>query len=287
MSIKSILTVLMIALSISHAWADKTAMEAIKTYHLYGASVSAADLETIKSNYAAASSQRFDRCMARGASRGYWDCYKHRVTGESPWPFNKGFINGEPISTRLHLDIYRDNKSWDGHHQSTSEGSLLVRVGFRCPSELGFITVGDGPREDRTLWCERVEVESCSTGNPLDVYSGKKYEFNVDYASPNGALKVERQYVNQHSGWIVNAEPRIKYVGAGGTALTEGLFNQTRAACIAPVEQVLTRYKATYDEPFLTERYTNLVCRKLLNKETTPVIHVWLNGNEYRFLENG
>ncbi|VAW90020.1 hypothetical protein MNBD_GAMMA18-1439, partial [hydrothermal vent metagenome] len=281
MFMKSILAIIILSLSIPYVWADKMATEAVKTYTLYGSAVRAADLETIKANVAAASSQFFDRCMARGASRGYWDCYKHWVTGESPWPFNQGFINGEPVSTRLHVDIYRDNKSWDGRrHQSTSEGSFLVRVGLglRCPSELGFIIVADGPGEDRTQWCERVEVESCSTGNPLDVYSGKKYEFNVDYASPNGALKVERQYVNQHSGWIVNAEPRIKYVGASEAIPTEGLFPHTRAACVAPIEQVLTRYKATYDEPFFTERYTNLVCLKLLNRETSPVIHAWLSG---------
>ena len=32
---------------------------------------------------------------------------------------------------------------------------------------------------------------------PIDLLSGDKYEFAVDYASPNGLLRVERRYTDQ------------------------------------------------------------------------------------------
>ncbi len=141
----------MIALSIPHAWADEATTEPVKTYMLYGSAVRAADLETIKANVAAASSQSFDKCMARGALKGHWDCYKRWVTGESPWPYNKGFTNGEPTSYELHMNVLNDHKHSYSQGQSTSSGaSLKVDMGWGCPSELGFIGVGDGPREDRT-----------------------------------------------------------------------------------------------------------------------------------------
>jgi len=79
------------------SWADKITTDIVKSYKLYGSSVEFATLEALKANWNAADQQQFDKCMAVGAIRGYWDCYLHKIVGDAHGHITQGTLTANQI----------------------------------------------------------------------------------------------------------------------------------------------------------------------------------------------
>jgi len=135
---------------------------------------------------------------------------------------------------------------------------LTINLSVKCPDGINDAPLSlskSGPTNDQTVWCEQITIDSCPIGNPIDLYSGDKYEFAVDYISPNKLLRIERRYTNQNDGWSKSTLiPRMLYVGAGDSV------------------------KLSDEIPGSSSHHS------IMNIEEVPVIYVWEHGQQSRFL---
>lgn len=267
----------------SHAY--QVTAEAFKIYINSNGTVRSPTLEEQIANFDQAEAMRFERCMANRGE--YWWCSKRRVIDQQPASYSSGYTNGEPRSWYLPLEAYIDHKHVYGHDQYTKvEGGVGASVHQVCPD--GFVLVGEGPRDNNTVWCQRTFEQSCRAGNPIDVFSGVKEEHEIDYESANGLLRVERHYLDQYTGWVTHTDNRIKLINAGESAKTFGLFSENSpSSCTSPTEIKYSQYKATFEEPTAVTSYHLTQCPVLINRGPQPVIYAWIAGQPYRFIKNG
>ncbi len=261
-------------------FAEQISIQPMKTYMVMGGGYRANSIGDIQSNWNTAHSEAFRKCIDdRGDDYGV--CSKAQINSAAPAPGNPGFINGEPMVYSLTGTWHTDNKHHGGHNTETNDGyGIGVDLDWSCPTD--FTRQMSGPAGNQTASCVMVREESLSCGNPLDVFSGEKTEYDVDYRSANGMLTVERQYLNQYSGWV-NAVPRAIHAAPGEVVSTEDLFPN----CMYGAVQNLQRLKATYEEPLADEHYTAKFCGNIFNTGTTAKFYTWLNGKSYTFTSDG
>lgn len=277
----------------NNAFAKKTTFEAVRMYNLHGSNLKSTNMEDLFSDWNASGKVVYQRCINRISDATITQtCTYNNVSGTpSPHPtLGNKYVNGEtnwyavPISrTEYHYSILGSKTL-----KFSNVGVLGVTVTWQCPSadgSLGGVHKSSGDSDNKQVWCELTEIESCPIENPIDALSGDKTEYALDYISPNGLLKVERHYVNQNKGWLRNIAPRIQYYSS---ELLTGTYLPTNTdsddLCMEAISVPLRRYKNISVSQTI-ETYYRDVCTKYLNLTDKPMMHLWLNGKQHRLFE--
>lgn len=119
-----------------------------------------------------------------------------------------------------------------------------------------------------------VESNACGVGNPIDIATGIKYEQEVDYTSADGALKVERFYINQNIGWVVDQPVTLNVV----PAISEVAVPQYA------YKQVVEYTKSILQTPATT--YRKIYYPRLYNPGPNRIVYIWLGRKMFSFIES-
>ena len=259
----------------------------VVTFTLMGSSLTFSSLSELISNVNQTQEENFNNCTQAPV----YSCTKMVITGSEPSP-NAGLINGVHTWYQLPRNSHSQSKDTQGNVNTYSRedvGDLGATVSFTCPK--GYSAQTEGPTDDRTMECVKVENEECDDlkeGNPINITTGNKSELEIDYSSADGLLNIERRFINQNNGWTIDEVPRLIPVAPGQTASTQGTLNGgMRDAC--PDVSILTRsqYAAEGSNPFATATKIEWVCPELINDTTDTHVHLWMNGRHTRFTGSG
>lgn len=151
----------------SDLWAKSEVTAAIKTYKWTTNNLSASDLGTLTSEKQSNMDAPYQRCLNNNAehhSEGYfYHCAEFTIMGTTP--IGTDFVNGETSSYEIKISHVTHFFSSSGDYDVTnSELTLPVVVLWKCPSRdgsLGPVTNSSGPSNDKEVWCEKIEIESC------------------------------------------------------------------------------------------------------------------------------
>ncbi|GLS27947.1 hypothetical protein GCM10007877_36660 [Marinibactrum halimedae] len=255
-----------------HISADTNRIEPIEIYSIIGDSTQHFSIDELIAHRNANDQTNFDACMQRhsGNTDGDWGCNWYRL--ENYWATEGArIINGKAVEYDLyghHGTIYNKRENFE-----IEWGRLGIRHWNVCPE--GFSKVTEQNDDDsRTQWCERQEYQSCRMGNPIDVASGDKYEFETDYQSKTGLLNLQRSYRNQHQGWNFKTEPRL---------VLSRFANESDALSYCTT-YVTTEYDLSTPEIYDIVRVPRKICRSYYLGES---IYVWLNGEFINFQKQG
>ncbi|MCU7850490.1 MAG: hypothetical protein KZQ89_21440, partial [Candidatus Thiodiazotropha sp. (ex Lucinoma kastoroae)] len=288
-AVKSFLVFLLFAIYTHQALSDTSYASPIKSYALISLSSTPRfdSLDDLMDWYNQDWEQRFNDCMdaAAAVNENHWVCMKYSVDSASEHPqLSDGIINGEPQVWKLTGQSHMDRSHWTGHDITDGPWEVGASTILSCPK--GYQFRRTGPTDNQTFECIKTEFKTCSVGNPIDIFTGKKTEVEIDYQSPNGALKVERRYLGQDMGWLMSAEPRIRYVRPGATRSLAGMFtgiNQFGSL----QKHTLLLSKRDPDSGTWREGEVDMPI-EYINRETSAGhIYLWLNGQEQLFLESG
>ncbi|GLS24470.1 hypothetical protein GCM10007877_01810 [Marinibactrum halimedae] len=254
--------------------ADTNRIEPIELYYLIGDNTRQLSIDELISHQNAYRQKRYDGCVEfqtqlKGPN-GDWNC---------DW---ESIENYTPLENSLTLNEKASEYSATGQRKiiNNIDDDLEYELG---PLRIAFLnTCPDGyglHREDhddgsRSEWCERQEYQSCRMGNPIDVASGDKYEFETDYQSKTGLLNLHRSYQNQHQGWSFKTEPRL---------VLSRFANESDALSYCTIYETI-EYDLTTSEPNDTITVPKTICRSYYLGES---IYVWLNGKFINFQKQG
>jgi RHS repeat-associated protein len=249
------------------------------------------DLGSLISNYNAAWQTDYSECMASGNPDIGFACTQKTITGSTPYgpePFGIRLTNGLPAYYMLTVLTHTEYiSSWQPPIVSESESESPIIVTQGCPADYG--SQFSGPPENRTLVCTKTESQSCeSAGNPINVATGCKFEYEVDYATADGVLKVERRYIDQRSGWSIDDLRHLIVLEPGAVQPSSGvLTGGGKLNCPDVVLNQWQRYQNTVDNPFGSESYDVIRCLNLINPGSERVVHVWQAGQHTRYIGSG
>jgi len=264
-------------------------VEPINSYAIYGRTLRASSINAVVEDLVSKSRVAYDKCVSSGEGDYLYFCSYSTVGSIGPHPtLNEQSINGVPqwSEGKVTQHTYKYDPTSGSSEYSSEIGSIAITSSWSCREIEGSVYRTSGSGHDKTAWCEVGAPQACSVGNPIDLLSGVKYEYDIDYRSPNGTLTVERKYESQFSGWMPSLLPRLVMVNAGQIADTAGLAPQSAEGCLVSAIQKLVRYKNPLKEPGVTETYEKTVCLRLENKSVDAVIYVWINGKQYRLKQD-
>ena len=248
------------------------------------------ELGALIANVNAKEEARFTSCQQQGNPELGFGCSQHIVTTFEPYGTTR--TNGLPSIYILTGNSISEMTFPGGEtiSNTTDYPGFGVPVTQSCPAPFG--GQSQGPAEDRTLICVKREAQSCdaqsNVGNPINVPTGCKFEREIDYATADGILKIERRYFNQHSGWVIDTLPRLLELAAGSSQTSENLLSGgTLLKCPNAVVETLVRYKPTLENPSATEESLNVRCLRFINMGNQRVVHLWQHGRHYRFVGTG
>lgn len=225
---------------------------------------------------------RFADCTSKPAP---YSCTKYTITGAIPAQAAVK-VNGEYTSYQLpRTGDYQSQYAATGPVFSGSSGpagDLGATVSFACPPN--FSSRVTGPTNDRKMDCVLVEPQSCpADGNPINIGTGYKFEYEVDFSTADGFLKLERRYVNQFAGWIIEEPNRVVEVLPGGSVPMPKYQSNKLSADYSVVSQ-RKRYGSNL---YSLETYTHIDYITLINPLLQRVVYVTLGGARYRYVEIG
>jgi RHS repeat-associated protein len=243
-------------------------------------------LGELVSNFNAKEAAEFEICTNKPT----YSCSRSTVANVEP--YGSSLTNGLPGNYYLFLEHYWQTRNAEGTVTSgTGSGGVLAHVHQNCPA--GYTSQYSGPTSDRTMVCEKRETLSCenpkdNVGNPINIATGCKTEREVDYATADGFLRVERRYLDQYNGWALDTLPRLLEIPATSSVFPEGLWvGGAKLNCPDMIVKVWPRYKATTEDPDGIEEYYHYYCPKLINNTSAREVHLWLRGRHYRFTGSG
>ncbi len=151
-------------------WAKSEVTPAISTYHLYGTNISGPEMQDVLNIKQEAMNADYNRCMSQPRGT-YYDfyCNKYSFTGNVYPRTNWDLVNDETTWWMVEMDGVTEKYNWY-RGKSTQEippMNLGVTVTWHCPNaagELGGVTHSSGPRNNKQVWCEKVEPQSCPVG---------------------------------------------------------------------------------------------------------------------------
>ena len=119
--------------------------------------------------------------------------------------------NGKPW--RHMIKIVGQSVYMDGYGKtdtSTSESSVTANLLVICPVDSVVQYQSQG--SDTKYWCEKriplVKKNKPCAGNPINIATGKKQQWETDYSSSDG-LELKRFYANQYAGWQMMPLPNV------------------------------------------------------------------------------
>ncbi len=246
------------------------------------------DLGSLISNYNAAWQIKWDECKAAGNPAIGYTCIRNTIVNSAP--YGTARTNGNPLQyelTNQYYSEYTDN--WVGTIPSSSQSTFVISAPQGCPSGPGYSSQSSGPATDYILTCIKLETLSCgndndNAGNPINVATQCKLEHEVDYATADGLLRVERSYTNQRGGWVFDTLPTLLEVPTGTNVSAEGVLFGAKLNCPDMIINNWQRYKASAGDPMGTETYANYRCMRPVNRTASRMVHLWINGQHYRFV---
>jgi RHS repeat-associated protein len=170
---------------------------------------------------------------------------------------------------------------WVGENTGTQRNVVTGQVYGVHLSPMS-VTGGSGcywPFTARTnngvMSCVYNEVESnaCPVGNPIDIATGIKYEQELDYTSADGVLKVERFYINQNTGWVIDPPITLNVLPAGSEkAIPQYAYKQVVEYTKSILQAPATSYRKIYHP-------------RLYNPTANRIVYVWLGRKMFSFIE--
>lgn len=192
-------------------------------------------------------------------------------------PATEARFQGQPMSVwwgaNTGIAIYRS-----GNTVPTSIADTYARMLLSCPKGFSFRSDGAG-----SGYCllTKTKTNACGTGNPINVATGTKYESEVDYASADGALRIERFYLDAFRGWSVDLAPRLVVINSGETLDQKAFQN------IIPLYQgVISGMSRGYiddNNKFISEEYDWIYSVGLLNITQNKQVSIFIGSHTYTF----
>ena len=130
-----------------------------------------------------------------------------------------------------------------------------------------------------------VEPQSCSsTGNPINIATGRKFEHEIDYRNADGSIQIVRRYIDQYTGWSVEEPDHVVEISSSVAVPTETVINRGK---LSPYSMAVRRHRnvATSDGLLTVEPYTFIVSHALYNPSEENIVLLSLDGTRYRFVE--
>jgi RHS repeat-associated protein len=279
------------ALFSTAATVNATTIETVEYWTLTGSSgLSGQTMGEVIGNWNDAWRRQQERCVANHVASdplGYYACPRGEITSTEPYP-DAYTINGTYSAYRLYVTV--SYKSSDPALDNLEQPSGTGRINYHVKCGAG-IPVTGGTLVDRTFTCVPEKIippAMCpqTEGNPIDVATGNKIEDETDYESQNGLLRINRQYLGMKEGWIIDALPNITSFTnqyQGDIAIDAVYAPKNR--CNYGYSMTFTRYKATIDEPTVTERYNIFKCLSLLLDANSPLV-IAIGREQFSFVRD-
>ncbi len=224
---------------------------------------------------------RFSDCISKAPPYG---CAKYIITSPYPSPYAVK-INGENHLYQLaRTEYYQSQSASNGPVTSGSKtaGDLGASVNFNCPSP--FSARITGSTNDRQMDCVFVEPSSSACdGNPINIGTGYKFEHEVDYSTVDGFLKIERRYISQFAGWVIDEPNQLVEVPVGTTVP----MPKYRSNKLTADYSVVSRRKRYGSNLYNLETYTHIDTISLINSSQQRAVYLTINGMRYRYIEVG
>jgi hypothetical protein len=210
--------------------------------------ITASSIGALTGNANSAAEADFNECKEHhgGLPPHHYVCCKTLANG-SIQAYGTNVTNGQPNQYTVSGESYCETTTYEGVTTTDSDPLslvMLITVQHTCPS--GFGGQSSGPATNRTVVCSKTETHSCpASGNPINIASLCKFEHEIDYATVDGVLTVERRYIDQRSGWSFDAAPRLLEVPAGTSVASDGIYvGNPYLSCPDNVSSKWKRYKA-------------------------------------------
>ena len=267
-SIEKTLLILLVAFNQNNCYAEERITEPYTIYG-FGAAGESLSLGEWISNKNQYYQMAFDACLNEYASHGYPEvgqksCTLNKVEGTYSYP-NASIINEIESPQGI---IYSRTKN---NTYTSLEG--YIAISFECPIDYSAKTISIGPNQS-IRECVKTDYKTCeSDGDPINIFSGEKFENVVDFSTADGLLQVKRNFVNQFKGWSINGLEKIHVYP----------FKD-----LVKIRREMYRY--TFDDPidfnkqekFIYKSSANLKGNKKIYFELNEKIHAY-NTEENRF----
>lgn len=244
------------------------------------------NLGELISNINSSQEIKFQNCKSSLNQLGGYSCLMHTIVSANQSPAFNTLYNGVPIHYTLERTQTSESRSSTNapvFGNTNTSGSLGADVNFNCPPKFSKRITGSSP--NFTLECVKLEVNSCpTTGNPINIGSGEKIEQETDFVSVDGLLRVDRYYVSQYKGWLIDGISNTN----DGVALNEVLANGGVSASNTSytVDSIRKRYSLNTANPMELEVHEHTAPVRYVNKSTKNHVYLNLGRTVYRFVEN-
>ncbi|WP_169748907.1 RHS repeat protein [Gynuella sunshinyii] len=135
-------------------------------------------------------------------------------------------INGHPTRYNVSVTHTLAHPTTDDPTVVTEEpDATAINVYYDCKYGVAYSEDWEGLERELTCVDNPAPPLMCTPkrGNPVEVQTGKKYEAELDYVSPNGLLTIQREYKGQDKGWVIEDLPSI-YTSSDNVSHDTGIF---------------------------------------------------------------
>lgn len=171
-----------------------------------GSAGEAPSLPAWKSQQNAIQQAAFDACKSSDPE--HYVCTQSVITGEFV-PSTATYHNG--IQDPIGIVWTQTTTRAAGGDPTVKTLNTQIRVGRFCPEGFSLVSRPLSSRSYETT-CVLMEPDTneCE-GDPIMVYSGEKFEHEVDFVSADGVLKLQRIFKDQYSGWDLGLPPETLF----------------------------------------------------------------------------